>query len=598
MPGAQKDINSILEFIPKIEFIPHENGEIDYYGASWLIAKSTGLEKPLTSRARWVHGWNRFPARFLPNIYYTEHRSEPILVAKTEEARYLNKSGMLSHAIGVPFVYTKNTNLNRIQNSLLVMPFHSTTHSLHSDTKNNILYDTIYIRKKYDIVVSCISGMDVAANNDLINEFEKNDIPWITGAWIFDKNALQRMRTLFENFEYILTDFISSHILYAAFCGCKIILSDKLSCRDANSYKCEPLFVKHPHLIKENIILNSPQHIKKQYPFLFEDNKTTDLSLWASKELGFHNKRDHNLVSHFFGWDNIQHHYDDGKMKILNNSIYSKHFGNNNNFEMISENSDPIFRGSLTDALNKLKTKATSFPRRQIGYAVIEGTRFTFADLHSFYHELDQIFGKNLYGFQTREETPLIIDCGAHVGLATLYFARRYPKSTIHAFEADPTIHDILLSNIRNCGLTNVTTYAKAVWIHDDGVCFHLSGDDSGHINQKEGTQIPSIRLKRFLEQFDHIEMLKLDVEGAEYEILDDCLPVLNRVQNMIIEVHRLDDDKKSLASIFNVLESTGFQYTISDLHTATWVQPMDIPPFDFITHDKCIMTVFAWKHT
>lgn len=614
----KKDINFILELLPKIEFIQHENGEIDYYGASWLIANSTGREKPLASKARWVHGWNRFPAKFLPTIYRSEqHKSEPILVAKTEEARYLNKSGILSHAISVPFVYTRKPSVKRIQNSLLIMPFHSTTHSYHSNTKYNIIHNTKSQREKFDVIVSCISGMDVSHSNT-INEFEKIDIPWITGAWIFDKNALHRMRTIFEIFENIITDFISSHILYAAFCGCKIILSNELSCRDINSYENEPLFIKHPELIKENVVINSSQHIKKQYPFLFECKKSVDISSWASKELGFHNKRDHNLVSHFFGWDNFSHHY--AHEKIINNSTNKTEYVNKNNFEMIkkndyidhntqelstikyksvtNQNSNPIFQGSLTDALNALKIKATNFPRRQIGHVVIEGTRFAFADLHSFYHELDQIFGKNLYGFHTQEDRPLIIDCGAHVGLATLYFARRYPQSIIHAFEADPDIHKLLHSNVENSALDNVTSHAKAVWIHDDGVRFRLSGDDSGHINPEEGTQIPSIRLKNFLEQFDRIDMLKLDVEGAEYEILDDCLPVLNRVQNMIIEVHRLDDDKKNLASIFNVLESTGFQYTISDLHTATWVQPKDIPPFDFITHDKCIMTVFAWKHT
>lgn len=607
----KKEINSILELLPKIDFIQHENGEIDYYGASWLIANSTGREKPLASKARWVHGWNRFPTKFLPTIYHSEqHKSEPILVAKTEEARYLNKNGIISHAISVPFVYTKKSNVKRIQNSLLIMPFHSTTHSIYSNLKYNIIHNTQLERKKFDLVVSCISGMDVSHFN-MINEFEQINIPWITGAWIFDKNALQRMRIIFEIFENIITDFISSHILYAAFCGCKIIISNELSCRDINSYIHEPLFIKHPELIKENVIINSPQHIKKQYPFLFECEKSIDISSWASKELGFHNKKDPNLVSHFLGWDDKQHQYARKKIGIINNPTRNTKYLNINNFldynsqelstiqyqTATDQSSEFIFRGSLTDALNTLKTKATNFPRRQIGHVVIEETRFAFADLHSFYHELDQIFGKNLYGFHTQEDRPLIIDCGAHVGLATLYFARRYPQSIIHAFEADPNIHNLLRSNVESSALDNVTLHARAVWIHDDGVRFHLSGDDSGHINPEDGTKIPSIRLKNVLEQFDRIDMLKLDVEGAEYEILDDCLPVLNRVQNMIIEVHRLDDDKKSLVSIFNMLESIGFQYTISDFHTATWAQPKDIPPFDFITHDKCIMKVFAWRH-
>jgi FkbM family methyltransferase len=256
----------------------------------------------------------------------------------------------------------------------------------------------------------------------------------------------------------------------------------------------------------------------------------------------------------------------------------------------------PVVEGTLTEALNALKGMVASHPRRQPGHVVIEGIRFSFADLHSFYFELEQIFSKHIYGFHTQEDRPLIIDCGAHVGLATLYFARRYPQSIIHAFEADPNIHNLFRSNVQNSALDNVTSHAKAVWIHDDGVSFSISGDDSGHINPEEGTKIPSIRLKNFLEQFDRIEMLKLDVEGAEYEILKDCRSTLNRIRRMVIEVHHLSDEKQRLGGIFSVLEQAGFQYVASDLHAATWTKPGNTPPFDFISHDKFIMTVFAWQ--
>lgn len=255
----------------------------------------------------------------------------------------------------------------------------------------------------------------------------------------------------------------------------------------------------------------------------------------------------------------------------------------------------PIVEGTLTESIYALKGMIASHPRRQPGHVIIEGIRFSFADLHSFFFELEQIFSKHLYGFHTQEDHPLIIDCGAHVGLATLYFARRYPQSIIHAFEADPDIHNIFCANVLSSELDNVTSHAKAVWIHDDGVHFRLSGDDSGHISQGVGTQIPSIRLKSYLEQFARIDMLKLDVEGAEYEILKDCSSVLSRVQRMIIEVHHLSNEKHRLAVIFSVLEQAGFLYVVSDLHSATWTKSDTPPPFDFISHDKFIMTVFAW---
>ncbi|PTN34155.1 FkbM family methyltransferase [Desulfonatronum sp. SC1] len=255
-----------------------------------------------------------------------------------------------------------------------------------------------------------------------------------------------------------------------------------------------------------------------------------------------------------------------------------------------------VFCGNLFDSLAYLRNLVSKYERCKVGSIVIDNVVLYFADLHSFYFELDQIFIKNLYGFRTEEQSPVIVDCGAHVGLASLYFARRYPRSEIHAFEADPDIHRLFQSNIQSAKLNNVTSHAKAVWADNNGVCFRLSGDDSGHISNTDGTIIPSIRLRDYLEQFERIDMLKLDVEGAEFEIIEDCLPVLSRVQRMIIEVHRLSDDNKSLANFLRCLEKSGFQFVLSDIHSASWAQVDHIPPFDFVAHDKYIVSVFAWR--
>lgn len=256
----------------------------------------------------------------------------------------------------------------------------------------------------------------------------------------------------------------------------------------------------------------------------------------------------------------------------------------------------PIFSGDIVNSLAFLKNMVPKYKRCKIGSIVIEDVELYFSDLHSFYHELNQIFAKNLYGFESKSDTPVIIDCGAHVGLASLYFASRYPSAKIYAFEADPDIHTLFEANIQNANLNNVTSYAKAVWIHGKGVAFDQSGDDSGHIDQESNNLVPSMRLKNFVSDFEKIDMLKLDVEGAEFEILEDCLPVLDRVQKIIIEVHAFNDDQKPLSTIFGTLDNADFNYVISDHHTATWLTPCNNPPFDFLNNDKYILTVYAWK--
>src|SRR4051794_24490398 len=63
------------------------------------------------------------------------------------------------------------------------------------------------------------------------------------------------------------------------------------------------------------------------------------------------------------------------------------------------------------------------------------------------------IFRDHEYVFQTRRWAPLIIDAGAHVGGATHYFKRRYPRARVLAIEANPTTFRLLEKNIRRNGL-------------------------------------------------------------------------------------------------------------------------------------------------
>lgn len=344
---------------------------------------------------------------------------------------------------------------------------------------------------------------------------------------------------------------------------------------------------------------------------LYFDPKTEIVTYRNESEL-------YNTIEHFLNHDDerqaiaergrqrcLNDHSMDVKTKLLD-SIIRKHFDRverKNTLDSMKEfspkknHSDPIiFSGSLSEALTRLEQLVKTYPRRKPGRLVIDNQILDFADLHSVYHELKQIFAHNIYGFSTDNQEPIILDCGAHVGLATMYFARRYPHSQIHSFEADPKIFRLLQSNIANAGLNNVVAYGRAVWTHDKGVGFRLSGDDSGCVDQSEAETVPSVRLKNFLENFNHIDLLKLDVEGAEFAILEDCNTTLNHINNIIIEVHHLSNIQPQLSKIFQFLENSNFHYTISDLHEAKWTKNDNPTPFDYINNNKFILTVFAWK--
>lgn len=85
-------------------------------------------------------------------------------------------------------------------------------------------------------------------------------------------------------------------------------------------------------------------------------------------------------------------------------------------------------------------------------------------NIKSFLNQYYMIFYKENYFFRA-SDTPLIIDCGANIGLSNLYFSTLYPNSKIISFEADPTIYEICKKNLMFQNITNVELVNEAVSI-------------------------------------------------------------------------------------------------------------------------------------
>lgn len=254
--------------------------------------------------------------------------------------------------------------------------------------------------------------------------------------------------------------------------------------------------------------------------------------------------------------------------------------------------------GSLTDILRRLSTDLPKYKRREPGFLDIGGRLFEYADLHSFYYQCGQIFAQRFYDFDSSREDPLILDCGAHIGLASIYYCQRYPKARIRAFEADPAIAAMARRNLASAGRPEVEVAAKAVWIDDKGVCFQNSADDSGHVvNATDGgvIAVPSVRLRDLITA-EPVEMLKLDIEGAEFDVLADCDGHLAGVAKMVIEVHAVTPHERGLGAVLAILEHNGYRYTLTDLHQAPWMGCDAKPPFPSCQTEKYLITVLAWR--
>jgi len=210
----------------------------------------------------------------------------------------------------------------------------------------------------------------------------------------------------------------------------------------------------------------------------------------------------------------------------------------------------------------------------------ILGKNIDFVDACTFIGGYNEIFRDEIYKFTCTNETPKIIDCGANIGLSIIYFKKLFPLSEIIGIEADPNIFSVLKSNISSFSLQNIELINKAVWINNDEIQFSLEGGYSGRIalhSEENKVKIHSVRLKDFLNS--HIDFLKIDIEGAENDVIFDCAENLGNIDKLFLEYHSHIDDKQRLGDILNLLTQNNFKYQItnafSSLHPFIEIETM-----------------------
>jgi FkbM family methyltransferase len=204
-------------------------------------------------------------------------------------------------------------------------------------------------------------------------------------------------------------------------------------------------------------------------------------------------------------------------------------------------------------------------PRLTHTHAPLLGKQIALTDPYWYLFCYDEIFKEEIYKFKADSQSPFIIDCGANIGLSVIYFKHLYPNARIVAFEPDQVIFRVLQRNLDAFHLENVTIYPEAVWDCETELSFQPDGSVGGRLCEGGTTARPvkTARLKNFLNQ--KVDFLKIDVEGAEYEVLRDCADSLVNVDYLFIEHHGLQNAEKTLDEILQILRDAGFQYHLKE---------------------------------
>jgi len=187
------------------------------------------------------------------------------------------------------------------------------------------------------------------------------------------------------------------------------------------------------------------------------------------------------------------------------------------------------------------------------------------------------------------KQTDIIIDIGAHVGYFTLYAAKRASNGKILSFEPTKESFSILKKNIEinnfqntiieNVGVTKVAK--KTILFVDNKYSIANTLYNNGKNLEKE--EIQTTTLHDICEKYDlkKIDFLKMDCEGAEFEIILNTPPeVLKKIQKITAEIHEEMVPHK-IEELIILLEKNGF--TVNVKNTINGIKMM-------------LPQLFAWK--
>ena len=154
----------------------------------------------------------------------------------------------------------------------------------------------------------------------------------------------------------------------------------------------------------------------------------------------------------------------------------------------------------------------------------------------------EEIFVQNEYAAEIGKPGG-IVDAGAHIGLATVYLATRFPDATIVALEPEPLNYQLLCRNV--AALDNVVTVEAGLWSQ----VARVKVVDPGHsswgfrvveVAADDPAGMPAIGVADAIDRLRGKTpvALKIDIEGAEVEALSSSAQWLCRVDAIIIELH------------------------------------------------------------
>jgi FkbM family methyltransferase len=185
----------------------------------------------------------------------------------------------------------------------------------------------------------------------------------------------------------------------------------------------------------------------------------------------------------------------------------------------------------------------------------------------------------------TPKQGDIVVDIGAHIGHYTIIASKRVGiNGKVIAIEANPGNFKLLNRNIRLNQLANVVSLNHAVYSKETKLKLYAPGEEAGHTiyntlisdratNEEKFVEVNANTLDYLLQpkgiRQEQVNWIKIDVEGAEFEVLKGATNVLCKSKDitLLIEIHNLRDSVNLYIPILEFLRSYNFKIDFEKTH-------------------------------
>jgi FkbM family methyltransferase len=155
-----------------------------------------------------------------------------------------------------------------------------------------------------------------------------------------------------------------------------------------------------------------------------------------------------------------------------------------------------------------------------------------------------EILLQGQYAFDLPFSPKTIVDAGANIGMASIYFAHRYPEAKIIAIEAEASNFAMLARNVRP--YATIIPLHAALWNRDGEISVSEPDPSTGAsgkwafvTHEGPGVKVRAVTMRTLMKEMEMhcIDLLKIDIEGAEKEVFEAC-DWIDDIRCLMIELH------------------------------------------------------------